>query len=204
MKIKEIQILASLMKSRMGWAWPIVLLKAWLGKNTILEQTRWSTSRGPESEFVRRLSLSPSLYLDLIKRIGIVKAFEIMHELLVSIGCNEQWEHLHSMGAEEGTGMGRLEAFNRRMDQKGTPRFNQREYIQQDDKTCHFRITRCVFFDFYTETAVPELTKAFCEVDRIFFPEAFPDFRFHRGDSWENTIAYGKPHCEFIFEMKAD
>ena len=46
------------------------------------------------------------------------------------------------------------------------------------------------------------LGKLFCEVDREFFPEAFPDFRFHRGDSWDNTIAYGKDHCDFIFEKK--
>lgn len=126
-----------------------------------------------------------------------------MEDLLVSIGCNEQWEHLKSVDVPEGAGMARLMGFNERMDRKGTPRFNKREYVKQDERICHFLITRCLFHDFFTEAGTPELTKVFCEVDRRFFPEAFPGFRFHRGDSWENTIAYGKDHCEFIFEKRA-
>jgi len=58
------------------------------------------------------------------------------------------------------------------------------------------------FQRFFTEVGTPELTKLFCDVDREFFPKAFPDFKFHRGSSWENTIAYGMDHCEFIFEKK--
>ncbi len=34
------------------------------------------------------------------------------------------------------------------------------------------------------------------------FTEAFPDLEFTRGDSWENTIAFGKDHCEYILEVK--
>jgi len=106
------------------------------------------------------------------------------------------------MDVDEDAGMERLMAFNNLMDQKGAPRFNKREYVKQDENICHFLITRCVFNDFFAETGTSELTKLFCEVDHRFFPEAFPDFRFHRGDSWENTIAYGKDHCEFVFEKK--
>jgi hypothetical protein len=96
--------------------------------------------------------------------------------------------------------MERLRSFNDLMDLVGTPRFNRREYIKQDDNMCHFIITRCVFSDFFNEVGTPELTRAFCEVDRRFFPEAFPGLRFHRSGTWENTIAYGRDHCEFVFE----
>jgi hypothetical protein len=68
---------------------------------------------------------------------------------------------------------------------------------------CHFAITRCVFNDFFTAVGTPELTRLFCDVDRRFFPEAFPGLRFHRGGSWENTIACGQDHCEFVFERRA-
>jgi hypothetical protein len=53
------------------------------------------------------------------------------------------------------------------------------------------------------ETGTPELTQLFCEVDIEFFSQAFPEFKFHRGDSVENTVAYGKDHCDFIFEKKS-
>jgi len=202
MKLKEIQIIRSILSASIGWSWPVVLLKAMARKNAVFSRTRWSSTRGAESEFVKRISVAPALYVELGKRIGKDKAFEVMEELLVSIGCSEQWDHLNSMDVAEGAGMKRLMAFNRLMDQKGAPRFNKREHVKQDEDLCHFLITRCVFNDFFAEAGTPELTQLFCEVDRRFFPEAFPDLRFHRGDSWENTIACGKDHCEFVFEKK--
>jgi hypothetical protein len=203
MKLKEIRIITSILRRMLGWSFPILILKARARKKVILSETRWSTIPGSESEFVRRISLAPALYVELGKRIGREGAFEVMEDLLGSVGCNEQWEHLNDLDVVEETAMARLMAFNEHMDQAGTPRFNMREYVNQNERICHFVITRCIFHDFFTEVGTPELTKAFCEVDRRFFPEAFPDFRFHRGDSWENTIAYGKDHCEFIFEKKA-
>jgi hypothetical protein len=203
MKLKEIQIIKAILSKSIGWSWPVVLLKALARKNAVFSKTSWSNTRGSESGFVKRISLAPALYMELRERIGRDEAFEVVEELLVSIGCEEQWHHLNSMDLAGGSQMEGLMAFNELMDQKGAPRFNRREYVKRDDNMCHFLITRCVFNDFFTEAGTPELTKLFCQVDRRFFPEAFPDFRFHRGDSWENTIAYGKDHCEFVFEKKS-
>jgi hypothetical protein len=203
MKLKETQIITSILRTRIGWSFPILILKAMVRKKAVFRKTRWSSIPGSESEFVKRISLAPALYVELEKKVGREGAFEVMDDLLVSVGCNEQWGHLNALDVLEGTAMARLMAFNKCMDQAGTPRFNKRGYVEQNERICHFLITRCIFYDFFSEAGTPELTKAFCEVDRRFFPEAFPEFRFHRGDSWENTIAYGKDHCEFIFEKKA-
>jgi len=202
MKLKEIQNIKSALSVSIGWSWPFVLLKVLAKKNALFSKTRWAKTGGLETKFIKRVSVAPALYVELGKWIGRDKAFEVLDELLVSIGCNEQWDHLNSMDVAEIVGMERLKAFNNLMDQKGAPRFNKREYIRQDEDTCHFLITRCVFYDYFSETGTPELTKLFCEVDRRFFPEAFPDFSFHRGGSWDNTIAYGKDHCEFVFEKR--
>jgi hypothetical protein len=200
MKLKEIRIITFILLRRLGWSFPTLILKARARKKAIFRKTRWSSIPGSESEFVKRISLAPALYVELEKKVGREGAFEVMEDLLVSIGCNEQWEHLNAIDAFEGIAMARLMAFNERIDRKGTTRFNKRGYVEQNERICHFVITRCVFHDFFTEAGTPELTKVFCEVDCRFFPEAFPEFRFHRGDSWENTIAYRKDHCEFIFE----
>jgi hypothetical protein len=200
MRLKEIQMIVSVLSEYVGWSCPIPFFKALARKNTFFGKTHWSNVEGPETEFVKRISIAPALYIELGKSIGRDRSFEVMEELLVSIGCNEQWDHLNSMDASKGAGMERLMAFNNLMDQKGAPRFNTRIYVKQDEKVCHYLITRCVFDDFFAEVGTPELTKSFCEVDHRFFPEAFPDFRFHRGASRENTIAYGKDRCEFVFE----
>jgi len=202
MKPREIQIIGSTLRACLGWSWPLVALTALRKKNALVGKSRWSQSRGPESQFVQRIALAPALYTELGERIGQDKAFQAVERILVPIGCAEQWDHLNAIDVTGKSPMELLRAFNERMDQRGSPRFNVRAFLRKDGEVCHFVITRCVFNDFFTEVGMPELTQLFCEVDRRFFPEAFPGLRFHRGGSWENTIAYGEDHCEFVFEKR--
>jgi len=202
MKIEEIKIIQSILGRNIGRLWFLSLAKSLMARKGIFMNTRWGEDKGEESEFIERISIASSLAIELERIVGKENAVATVQEILIAVGCAEQRKHLSSMDVAECNAMGRLERFNTLMDEKGAPKFNEREYIKQDDKVCHFVIKRCIFFDFFAETGVPELTKAFCEVDRLFFPDASPEFRFHRGDSWENTIAYGKDHCEFVFERQ--
>jgi hypothetical protein len=202
MKIEEIKIIQSVLGRNVGRLWFLPLMKSLIARKRIFRNTRWGKTRGEESAFIERISLAPSLVKELDEMIGKDNAVATVQEVLIAVGCAEQRKHLSSMNVAESNAMGRLEAFNKLMDEKGAPKFNEREYVRQDDKVCHFVITRCVFSDFFAETGMPGLTRAFCEIDRLFFPDAFPELRFHRGDSWENTIAYEKDHCEFVFERQ--
>jgi hypothetical protein len=83
-----------------------------------------------------------------------------------------------------------------------TNAFNQKEYLAVDNRSCPYIIKKCIAHDFFSEAGTPELTRFFCQGDGLFFTEAFPDLEFTRGDSWENTIADGKDHCESILEGK--
>jgi len=203
MKTKEVKIINSVLSKEIGWSWPLFLVKSLVRGNDVFKKTHWAEVKDRESVFVKRFSLACAVYVGLLEKVGKEKAFAVVRNILVPIGLNEQWNHLNSLRLSEYTGMARLMAFNDLMDKKGAPQFNRREYVKQNTNICHFIITRCVFYDFFTEAGTPELTKLFCEVDREFFPEAFPDFSFGRGNSWENTIAYGKDHCDFIFEKKS-
>jgi len=149
MKLKETQIITSILRTRIGWSFPILILKARARKKVKLSETRWSSISGSESEFVRRISLAPALYVELEKSVGREGAFEVMEDLLASVGCNEQWEHLKALDAVEGTTMARLMAFNKRRNQKATPRINKRGYVEQNERICHFVITRCIFHNFF-------------------------------------------------------
>ena len=202
MKIKEAKIIKSVLSEEIGWSWPLFLVKSLIKGKAIFRKTRWAKTKSAESKFVKRFSLACAVYVGLGEKIGKEKAFEVVKSILVPIGVNEQWNHLNSLRLSKNTGMARLMAFHNLMDKKGAPQFNRREYVKQNSNICYFIITRCVFYDFFTEAGTPELTKLFCEVDREFFPAAFPDFKFDRGSSWENTIAYGKEHCDFIFTEK--
>ena len=63
MKLEGIQTIKSVLNARIGRSWPVVLLKAMVRKNVVFSKTRWSKTRGPESEFIKRMSLAPALYI---------------------------------------------------------------------------------------------------------------------------------------------
>jgi hypothetical protein len=203
-KIRELKTVRGVLGDidGVGWRWPFLVAEGLARKKAIFACTQWAREDSREADFVERVSLASAIYLELMERLGKEEAFEAMRRLLVPIGCNEQWAHLRSLGNTAQTPMGRLMAFHQLMDKKGAPQFNQRDYLERSEDACHFAIKRCVFHDFFTQAGTPELTKLFCEVDRQFFGPAFPELEFHRGGSWENTIAYGRESCTFIFERR--
>jgi hypothetical protein len=200
---EQFQILKSVLRQEIGWRWPLLLASSLIKKNKVVAGTRWAENDDDEALFVRRIAITASLFKQLIKKADRDRAFRIMRKIVIPAGCSEQWEHIRSLNLQKKTGMEGLMAFHVLMDRVGAPKFNTRNYVEQDDTTCHFIITRCVFNDFFSEAGVPELTQLFCEVDSEFFPAAFTELTFHRGGDSENTIAYGKDHCEFIFEKKS-
>ena len=128
------------------------------------------------------------------------KAFKITSEIVIPIGCNEQIENTESLNVSSKEPMEQLLSFYGFMGTEGVGRFVYRRLVNADNNFLQYEVKNCFFFRFYSETEAPELTKLFCLVDNEFFRRAFPDFRFHRGDSLENTIAYGKDCCIFIFQ----
>jgi hypothetical protein len=204
MKIQDVLAVRTVLRTELGVQWPIVLLRAVGKSRALFRRTDWADRGGAEAGFVRRLALPAALYSLILElpRIDQADALRIVGAMILEVGCREQWNHLASMETPEQGGMARLMAFHDLMDDRGAPRFNTRIYKEKTASRCHFVIIRCVFMDFFAAVNAPELTRFFCEVDRRFFPDAFPDIGFHRGDTWENTIAYGKPECEFVFEKK--
>ena len=192
--------MGSVLSEEIGWRWPIFLIRALIRKISIFKSTHWAEQEVVEAEFANRLCMSAAIYLGLVERLGQDRAFEAMRRILVPIGCQEQLDNVNSLGVADKRGMDRLWAFYDFMGQGGVGRFVERTIVRKSDDVLHYEVRGCFFDRFYREVGMPELTKLFCEVDTEFFTQAFPEFRFHRGDSLENTVAYGKDHCVFIFE----
>lgn len=202
MKMKEVKIIKSVLSKKIGWSWSIFLIKCLHRSRWIFGSTTWAKKEGAKADFAKRLSFGSALYLELQKKFDKEKAFEITKNILVRIGCDEQWENLNSLGVSDKGPMERLLVFYAFMGTSGVGNFVNRKLVKANINILHYEVRNCLFVRFYKEVGTPELAKLFCEVDRNFFPDAFPEFRFHRGDSWENTEAYGKNHCEFIFEKE--
>ena len=202
--MKMIAHIIATLNSEVGFSWPVLLVTSFLKRNNVFKRTRWASDSVSKQEaaYVKRLAMASALYLTLGEKVGKESAFEVMRHLLVPIGCDAVRKHFNSLNWANLSGMTRLMAFNDLMLKNDEAKHNVREYVISNDTTCHYIIKRCVVYDFFCEAQTPELTRLICDVDKEFFPQAFPDFSFDRGDSWENTIAYGKKHCDFVLKKK--
>lgn len=203
--MKMVKLIVSTLRSETGGKWILILVAALFKRNQVFRRTRWATDAVSKQEaaYAGRFAMASAVYTELSENIGKQRAFDTMRRILVPIGCNAVRKLFKSANVSHRSGMDRLMAFNDFILKNDEAKFNAREYVTVDGFTCHYVIRRCVVYDFFLEAGTPELAKLICDVDREFFPEAFPDFTFGRGDSWENTIAYGKQHCDFILKKKA-
>ncbi len=195
-------IVKDVLKKELGLKWLFFLTKCSILSKGVFQKSKWGKTKNAESDFLKPYAVVVVLYIKLKAKYGQDKAFKIMTDIIVPIGCIQQNAMVADTNLADDEPMKRLMAFNNFMDKKGATQFNDRKYVKQDKKICHFKIKRCVYKDFFDFFGISELTKLFCEVDKKFFIPAFPKFIVHRGSSWENTLAYGKNECDFIFEIK--
>jgi hypothetical protein len=201
MKTKEIKITGTVLSQEIGRSWPAFLVKCLLRKKSVFEKNHRAAVKGAESELMSSLSLVIAVYSELQVKLGREKALEIMRKIIIPIGYNKVLKLLQPLRSVHKDPMELLVSYLELVDQKGVGRFAERE-MNHDGNTCHRVVTKCPFYGFFAEAGTPEITGLFCEVDNEFYSKEFPEFRFHRNGSWENTIAYGKDHCEFVFERK--
>lgn len=187
-----------------AFSWPFLLLAGKIRGRQIVKETRWANAGAnpDELKYVHRLAVASAIYITLKEKKGKMAAFELMRIILVSFGRLTVRRRFHSVNLSGLTGMERLRAFNDHMVRQDEARHNDREYVEQSDTVCHYRINHCLVHDFFDAAGTPELTRLICEVDQYFFPRAFAEFDFSRGNSMENTIAYGKPYCDFILKLE--
>ena len=198
-KKQKNSIVKKVLKKELGWTWLLFLIKSSILSKGLFKTIKWKKNKETESEFLKPYAIVVMLYIKLKEKFGNEKAFSIMGNIIVPVGCIQQNALLDETNLSDDKPMKRLMAFNNLMDKKGAIQFNDREYVKKDDKICHFKIRICLYKDFFDSLGVSELTEFFCEVDKEFFLPAFPKFKVHKGGSWKNTLAYGKPECDFIF-----
>lgn len=83
---------------------------------------------------------------------------------------------------------------------EGFIRNNENDGIFHSEDQVSLHITRCRFFDAFRDMGNAALTEAFCHSDETVFNEYSPLMRFHRGNTFPNTIARGAGRCTFIYD----
>jgi hypothetical protein len=74
------------------------------------------------------------------------------------------------------------------------------EILEESGNRYEFRITRCMFYEIFTNLKVPELTSIICSIDNAIFNTYLPEkLTFHR-NGINKTLVQGNDFCEFVIE----
>ena len=152
-------------------------------------------------ELIDLAALPSWVYLNLKKKIGQHRAFEILRVALLTGGTaaqNLQFDTVHK--ERNFQNFSELEIENNRI---GLVRWNKMEVVERSARRFEIRITRCMFHELAISAGIPEFTPIVCQIDNAMFNSYLPDeMTFNRGLRG-GRIADGKPECNFVWELRA-
>jgi hypothetical protein len=156
-------------------------------------------SRFP-AELIDLAALPAWVYLNLKKKIGQSRAFEIMRVALLTGGTASQNLQFDTVHKERNfRNFSELEIENNRT---GLVRWNKMEVVARSTRRFEIKITRCMFHEFAISVGIPEMTPMVCQIDNAMFNSYLPDeMTFDRGPLG-GRIADGRRECNFVWEWR--
>lgn len=150
-------------------------------------------------ELVDLAVLPAWVYLNLKRRIGERKAFEIMRVAILTGGI-AHW-NLAYRAVENERSFVNLRDAELEVNLTGPTRWNTLEVVEQTAHRFEIKITRCLYHELTTVLGIAELTPVVCQIDNAAFNSYLPDkLVFNRGGPG-NRIADGNKECNFIWNF---
>lgn len=150
------------------------------------------------NDFIDSSGLIAWLYIRLLKQMDKQKAFEIVRACVLTTGFAVQQASFCKIDKERN--LQNLIKYQQITNNEGTTKLNTMEIIEQSEKRYEFRVTRCLFLEFFTHVGVPELTSIMCSIDNAIFNSYLPEkLTFHR-NGLNRTKYEGHKYCEFVIE----
>ncbi|MCR4940941.1 MAG: L-2-amino-thiazoline-4-carboxylic acid hydrolase [Treponemataceae bacterium] len=149
------------------------------------------------NDFKKSYGLVSCLYINLAKRMPKKQAFEILRAVLLPLGIATMQANFREAEAERS--FDNLVRYQQLAKEEGATRLNKVRIDHLSNDKYSYAVTRCMFYDFFSEMGVPELTSIMCSIDNAVFSSYLPNqIRFYRGVG--NTICEGAAECEFLVE----
>jgi len=140
------------------------------------------------------------VYINMKKRIGEKKAFEIMRVAILTGGLTS-W-NFNYKAAERERNFKNLCDAEIEVNKTGFTKWNTMEVVERTDRRFEIKITRCLYHELTTSVGVPELTPVICQVDNAAFNSYLPDrITFNRGGPG-HRIADGAKECNFVWDLR--
>jgi predicted hydrocarbon binding protein len=150
------------------------------------------------NDFIDTAGFLAWMYIRLSKKIDKKKAFEIIRTVVVTYGLAIQQANFRNV--EEPRTFANLVKYQQINNQQGSTKLNTMEIIEQSEQKYEFRITRCLFYEFFSSLGVPELTSVMCSIDNAIFNSYLPEkITFHRNGIGRSFVE-GHKYCEFVIE----
>ncbi len=151
-------------------------------------------------DFIEANAIIAWLYLRLQKKRPQEEAYEITRAVIMTTGFALQQAGVRCV--EDKRTYTNLVKNQKQMHEHGVTKQNTIKIIEDNEKFYKFKVTRCVFLEFFTSLGIPELTKIFCSIDNALFSSYLPnDVLFYR-DGPKSTMADGAIECSFNIENK--
>lgn len=151
-------------------------------------------------ELIDLAALPAWVYLNLKKKLGQKRAFEIMRVALLTGGTASQNLQFDTVHKERNfQNFSALEIENNR---SGLVRWNKMEVVERSERRFEIKITHCMFHEFALSLGIPEMTPIVCQIDNAMFNSYMPDeMLFDRGGIGRR-IADGKRECNFVWNLR--
>lgn len=149
-------------------------------------------------DFIESTTFMAHLYLCLQEKMNKNKAFEVTRAVVLTTGLALQQANFRNVEAERT--YSNLITYQKRTNKEGSTKLNTMKIIEETENRYEFIVTRCLFYEFFDELGMKELTSIMCSIDNAIFGSYMGDtLTFHRGGK-DNTIFNGNSECRFVIE----
>jgi L-2-amino-thiazoline-4-carboxylic acid hydrolase len=150
-------------------------------------------------ELIELAALPLWVYINLKRRIGEKKAFEIMRVAILTGGI-ASWNFTYKAAERERNFTNLCDA-EIEVNKTGFTRWNKLEVVERSDRRFEIKITRCLYHELTSTVGVPELTPVVCQIDNAAFNSYFPDKIIFNRSGPGHRIADGAKECTFVWEL---
>ncbi len=197
-----IRVLRPWLRRAHGRTWPLALARHLLRSQRRVRRTPRARRRDDEAKCVRALALLPAIYLEWRERFP-GPTTELMHGLLNAVLEAERGRVCHEPGfPEESAPRARWHAFFGRITSEGSAAFNEEECLSVQTERFHVRVRRCLFAELAQALGLPELARMACDANLSCCGRLLPGYEFHRNHSERQTLGYGFPYCDYVWERE--
>lgn len=150
-------------------------------------------------ELIELAALPLWVYMNLKKKIGQQRAFEVMRIALLTGGTAAQNLQFDTVHRERNfLNFSESEIENNR---SGLVRWNKMQVVERSAQRFEINITKCMFHELAIAVGIPEITPIVCQIDNAMFNSYLPDvMTFDRGGPG-HRISDGKSECNFIWVL---